>query len=104
MTRTLLAALDTLPGLRPATPSTTRIGSRVPWNIDTLAIALDDELIEIHLVALDLPLPPALRDAEAALRAALRESRWKDTPLRLVVTDIDAAALIPRVHESDTGA
>lgn len=55
MTRSLLAILGRLPGLRPATPSTTRIGSRVPWNVDTLAVRIDAELIEIRVVALALP-------------------------------------------------
>jgi len=103
MTRSLLAVLDRLPGLRPATPSTTHIGSRVPWNVDTLAVSIDDELIEIRVVALALPLPPILRKAEAALHAALKETRWKEARLRLVVTDIDAAALTPLDHASDAG-
>lgn len=55
MTHSLLAVLDGLPALRPATPSTTRIGSRVPWNLDTLAVGIEDELIEIRVVALTLP-------------------------------------------------
>ncbi|MGI5399246.1 hypothetical protein ACQEVG_07305 [Streptomyces sp. CA-135486] len=104
MTRSLLAVLDGLPALRPATPSTTRIGSRVPWNLDTLAVGIDDELIEVRVVALALPLPPILRRAEAALHAALKETRWKDARLRLVVTDIDAAALPPLDHASNAGA
>ncbi|MFF3454004.1 hypothetical protein ACFYXH_06660 [Streptomyces sp. NPDC002730] len=100
MTRSLLAVLGRLPGLRPATPSATRIGSRVPWNVDTLAVRIDAELIEIRVVALALPLPPILREAEAALQTALEESLWKDVRLRLVVTDIDAAALSRRVRDN----
>ncbi|MEU9014988.1 hypothetical protein AB0D12_35640 [Streptomyces sp. NPDC048479] len=76
----------------------------MPWNLDALAVAIDDELIEIRFVALALPLPPIFRATEAALRAALEETRWKDARLRLVVTDIDAAALTHLVHESDAGA
>jgi len=103
LTRSLLAVLGRLAGLRPATPSTTHIGSRVPWNVDTLAVSIDDELIEIRVVALALPLPPILRKAEAALHAALKETRWMEARLRLVVTDIDAAALTPLDHASDAG-
>ncbi|MER5465981.1 hypothetical protein ABT010_36135 [Streptomyces sp. NPDC002668] len=103
-TRSLLAVLGRIPGLRPATPSTTHIGSRVPWNLDTLAVGIDDELIEIRVVALAVPLPPILREAAAALHAALTETRWKDAGLRLVVTDIDAAALTPLAHASDAGS
>lgn len=55
LTRSLLAVLGRIPGLRPASPSTTHVGSRVPWNLDTLAVGIDDELIEIRVVALALP-------------------------------------------------
>lgn len=99
-TRSLLAIVAGLPGLRPATPSTTHIGSHVPWNLDALAVTVGDDLIEIRLVALALPLPPLLRQAEAALHAAVQETRWKDARLRLVVTDIDAAAL-PLLDQTD---
>lgn len=104
LTRSLLEVLGRIPGLRPATPATTHVRSRVPWNLDTMAIGIDEELIEIRVVALALPLPPILREAEAALRAALKETGWKDARLRLVVCDIDAAALTPVVHASDSGA
>ncbi|WP_406324151.1 hypothetical protein [Streptomyces sp. NBC_01637] len=104
LTRSLLAVLGGIPGLRPATPATTHVGSRVPWNLDTIAVGIDDELIEIRVVALALPLPPILLDAEAALHAALQETRWKDARLRLVVTDIDAAALTVLDHARDAGA
>ncbi|MFD3442804.1 hypothetical protein ACFWU3_35570 [Streptomyces sp. NPDC058685] len=88
-----------LPGLRPATPSTTPIGSRVPWNLDASAVAIGDDVVEIRLVALVLPLPTALSRAGTALHAVLEGTRWKDARLRLVVTDIDATALTrPRLE------
>jgi hypothetical protein len=90
---TLLAALRGIPGLRPATPSTTRAATLVPWNFDVLAVDVTDEVVELRLVALELPLPPLLRRAEAVLRAALRGTKWERARLRLVVTDLDAAAL-----------
>lgn len=55
LTRSILAVLGGIPGLRPATPATTHVGSRVPWNLDTMAVGIDDELIEIRVVALALP-------------------------------------------------
>ncbi|MFF0066266.1 hypothetical protein ACFYRC_32925 [Streptomyces sp. NPDC005279] len=103
-TRSLLAVLGRIPGLRAATPATTHIGSHVPWNLDTLAVGIDNQVIEIRVVALALPLPPILREAEAALHAALKDTRWKHAGLRLVVTDIDAAALTPLHHASGAGA
>lgn len=86
---TLLEALQGIPGLRPATPTTTR----VPWNFDALAVDITDEVVELRLVALTLPLPPLLHHAEVVLRAALRGTKWESARLRLVVTDLDAAAL-----------
>jgi hypothetical protein len=90
---TLLEALHGIPGLRPATPATTRVATLVPWNLDVLAVDVTDEVVELRLVALTLPLPPLLRRAEVVLRAALRGTRWESARLRLVVTDLDAAAL-----------
>jgi hypothetical protein len=90
---TLLEALRGIPGLRPATPSTTRAGTLVPWNVDVLAVDITDDVVELRLVALTLPLPPLLRRAEAVLRAALLGTTWESARLRLVVTDLDAAAL-----------
>jgi hypothetical protein len=90
---TLLEALRGIPGLRPATPSTTRAVVLVPWNVDMLAVDVTDEVVELRLVALTLPLPPLLRRAEAVLRAALLGTKWESAMLRLVVTDLDAAAL-----------
>lgn len=90
---TLLAALHGIPGLRPATPATTRAATLVPWNVDVLAVDVTDEVVELRLVALTLPLPPLLRRAEAVLRAALCGTRWERARLRLVITDLDATAL-----------
>ena len=90
---TLLEALRGIPGLRPATPSTTRAATLTPWNFDVLAVDITDEVVELRLVALMLPLPPLLRSAEVVLRAALRGTKWESARLRLIVTDLDAAAL-----------
>jgi hypothetical protein len=90
---TLLEALRGVPGLRPATPSTTGAATLVPWTVDVLAVDVTDDVVELRLVALTLPLPPLLRRAEAVLRAALLGTKWESARLRLVVTDLDAAAL-----------
>jgi hypothetical protein len=102
---TLLEALHEIPGLRPATPSATRAATLVPWNVDVLAVDVSDEVVELRLVALTLPLPPLLRRAEAVLRDALRGTKWESARLRLVVTDLDAAALSgPDSRDRDHGA
>ncbi|MFC4856872.1 hypothetical protein [Actinophytocola glycyrrhizae] len=84
----LLAALRTVPELRPATPRV----ERFPWDLDLLSVDVGPEVVEVRLVALALPLPPLLRRAETALRQALAGVGREKTLLRLVVTDIDATA------------
>jgi hypothetical protein len=85
----LLAALRTVPGVRPATP---RVGAKLPWDLDLLAIDVGTEVVEVRLVALTLPLPPLLRRAENALRPVLADAGRGKALLRLVITDIDATA------------
>ncbi|GAA1200889.1 hypothetical protein GCM10009675_16660 [Prauserella alba] len=82
--------LRELSGLRPATPVTR---SWVPWDADVMAVDIDDHAVEIRVVALTLPLEPVLRDAASALAPSLNDSSWRDTRLRLVVTDVDRGAL-----------
>lgn len=85
----LLAALRAVPGLRPATP---RVGAKLPWDLDLLAVDVGTDVVEVRLVALTLPLPPLLQHAESALRRALSDAGHPDALLRLVITDIDATA------------
>jgi hypothetical protein len=95
----LLAALDGIPGLRPATlakPWKTAWG----WNWDGLAIdvtheagdAGDGQVVVIRVVATRLPLPPVIRQAEQALLAVLTASGLPVTRLCLEITDIDGTA------------
>lgn len=84
-----LAALRAVPGVRPATP---RVGAKLPWDLDLLAIDVGTEVVEVRLVALRLPLPPLLRMAENALRPVLADAGCGKALLRLVITDIDASA------------
>ncbi|MEV7037517.1 hypothetical protein [Amycolatopsis sp. NPDC051061] len=92
LTRALLDVLRGVPGVRPATPSSRPEATWVPWDLDALAVDINDDLVHIRVVALALPLPPILRRAEAALRSALDESGRTSARLRLVVTDLDASA------------
>lgn len=94
VTADLLAAVESVPGLVPARPAP---GAGLPrptmWNAATLAIDVADDVIEIRLVATALPLPDRLGQAEATCRRVLAGTRWAAVPLRLVVVDIDAAAV-----------
>lgn len=85
----LLAALRSVPGLRPATPLATTL---VPWDLDLLAVDVTDRVVELRLVAFALPLPPLLQQAETVLRQALSTTGQPAAVLRLVITDIDASA------------
>ena len=85
----LLAALRTVPGVRPATP---QVGAKLPWDLDLLAIEVGAEVVEVRLVALRLPLPALLRRAENALRPVLADVGLGKALLRLVITDVDATA------------
>lgn len=92
-TARLLAAIRSVPGLRPAYPMP-RVGptQRLPWDPAGLAVDLGDT-VEVRLVATALPLPPLLDQAETACRTALADTPWARAALRLVITDLDAAAL-----------
>jgi hypothetical protein len=92
----LLAALDRVPELHPATLVKTR---QTPWrwNWDTLAINVTDEagggqVVVVRVVATQLPLPPLVRRAEQALLAVLAASHLPVTRLRLEITDIGSTA------------
>ncbi|WP_031464834.1 hypothetical protein [Sciscionella sediminilitoris] len=89
----LLAAVSTVDGLRPATPATVPKTVRAAWNVDTLAVDVSAELVEIRLVAAKLPLPGLLAELENAVRPILADSEVPEARLRLVVADLDRAAL-----------
>jgi len=91
--RTLAAILRQQHGLRPATPMLTRMLSWTDRDTDTLAIDLDPDQITIRVIATALPLPENLRQAERQIRAALAETAYAEAGLRLIVADIDAAAV-----------
>jgi hypothetical protein len=101
----LLAALEEVPGLHPAT--LVKAG-QAPWgwNWDALAIDVTHETgggatVVVRVVATRLPLPPLVRRAEQALLAVLATSHVPVTRLRLEVTDIDNSAFgSPPVKEN----
>lgn len=95
LTAAVLAALREIPGLRPATPATTAAGAKLPWDLDAMAVGLSEGVVEVRVVALALPIPPLTDLAGPALRAVLTGTPWENAILRLVVTDVDAAALGP---------
>ncbi|MEV6907406.1 hypothetical protein [Amycolatopsis sp. NPDC051071] len=95
LTASLLSALREVPGLRAATPSTTAAASAVPWDLDVMAVDITEHVVEIRVVALSVPIPPLTEAAGAVLRAVLAGTAWENASLRLVVTDVDAGALIP---------
>jgi hypothetical protein len=95
----LLAALDEIAGLRPASLAT---AGRTPWgwNWDALAIDVTHDAgdanggqVVVRVVATRLPLPPVVRQAEQALLAVLTAGGLPVTRLRLEITDIDGTAL-----------
>jgi hypothetical protein len=95
ISKLLLAALQQVPGLRPAQPAT--VPARVPWDAALLAVDIDGDQVTVRVVASQLPLPPLLDRAGAVLRAALDEDGHGGLRLRLEVTDLDRAAFAPGV-------
>jgi hypothetical protein len=87
----VVAALEKVDGLRPATPIAPE-HSWVPGDWSAAAVDLDPETVEIRLIATRLPLPPLLAAASDAVRGVLAGTEWGSAKLRLVVTDIDGAA------------
>jgi hypothetical protein len=93
LSRAVLAALDGVDGLRPSAPSAVPTTPWIPWVSDTLAVDISQDLVRIQVVATRLPLPALLEQAHKAIRQVLEGAGWAGARLRLVVTDIDRAAL-----------
>ncbi|WP_329069374.1 hypothetical protein [Amycolatopsis sp. NBC_01480] len=87
----VVAALEKVDGLRPATPIAPEL-SWVPGDWSGVAVDLDPETVQIRLIATRLPLPPLLEAASEAVGAVLAGTEWGSAKLRLVITDIDGAA------------
>lgn len=85
----LLKALEKIDGLRPSVPEPAR--SWTSWDVDTLAVDVEDGLVCVRVVATRLPL--SLAEAGESLRAVLLGTQWEDAVVRIVVTDVDKRAL-----------
>jgi hypothetical protein len=98
LSRAVLAALDRVDGLRPSTPSAVPTVSWLLWELNTLAVDIGQDVVSVQVVATRLPLPALLEQANNAIRPVLEGTGWAGARLRLVVTDIDRAALKRGVH------
>lgn len=87
----LLQALEKIEGLRPSTPASAPARSWIPWDVDALAIDVEDGLVCVRVVATRLPL--SLAEAGESLRAVLVGTQWEKAVVRIVVTDVDKRAL-----------
>ncbi|USX48365.1 hypothetical protein [Lentzea sp. HUAS12] len=87
----LLKALEKIEGLRPSTPASAPARSWIPWDVDALAIDVEDDLVCVRVVATRLPL--SLAEAGESLRAVLVGTQWEKAVVRIVVTDVDKRAL-----------
>lgn len=92
----LLGVVDDLPGIRLAVPIVRENSARPPWDGRKFAVDLASEVVEVRVIATALPLPPLLARTAAAIRAVLADTAWEGVELRLVVTELDAAAVSGR--------
>ncbi|WP_227996027.1 hypothetical protein [Nocardia australiensis] len=88
----IINAIESIDGLRPATPVGPANSAWWPSDARSYAIDLVASEVVVRLVASALPLPPLLAHATTAIRAALAETDWARASLRLVVAELDAAA------------
>jgi len=88
----IFAAVNGIPGLRPAMLISQQNVSWIPWEWEGSAVKLEPELVQVRVIALSLPLPPLLDAASAAMRLVLLGTPWEHAKLRVIVTDIDGAA------------
>ncbi|MEC3953577.1 hypothetical protein VMT65_11085 [Nocardia sp. CDC153] len=87
----LTAAVDAVPGVRPV-PLLTG-AAWLPKPLRGTAIELGPDLVEIRVVATELPLRPLANRVAAAVAPVLAETRWAHATVRLVVAELEAAAL-----------
>lgn len=99
----VLDALLPIAGLRPAGTAgdTPR---RWPWDARAAAVDLSPVRVEVRLIASALPLPPLLDKAAVAVRGALDGTEWSTVPLRLIVTELDAAVFATKAESGSRPA
>nr|WP_225954208.1 hypothetical protein [Kibdelosporangium phytohabitans] len=78
--------------MRPSTPSTVSAASWVPWDWDSLAVEIGEDLVRVQVVATKLPLPALLGKANAVIRPVLARTELATARLEIVVTDVDRTA------------
>ncbi|MFJ4655695.1 hypothetical protein ACIP5Y_30825 [Nocardia sp. NPDC088792] len=87
----LAAALAEVDGVLPAA-SLTDV-SWLPKPVRGTAIELGSDLVEIRVIATELPLRPLADRVAAAVAPVLSGTAWADATVRLVVTELGAGAL-----------
>lgn len=97
----VLAALSTVDGLRPSTPSAVPVAALAPWDWDSLAVDVGTDVVRVQVVATALPLPALLDEANAAIRPALATTGRERARLEIVVTDVDRSAFKRDSRHSD---
>ncbi|MBF6326915.1 hypothetical protein IU452_00115 [Nocardia transvalensis] len=95
----LVAAVESVAGLRPAVPLALPDADWLPWDRRRAAIDLSPGSVEVQVVATALPLPPLLERLTELVRDIVTDTEWADAALRIVVTDLDADAF----KDSNTG-
>ncbi|MET9486447.1 hypothetical protein [Nocardia sp. NPDC006630] len=90
LTDKIAEAVSALTGLR--LESSIKDGVRLPWPSRSTAIDLGNGVVEIRAVASTLPLPPLLERVAAAVEPLLVDTRWAGATVRLIVTQLEAAA------------
>ncbi|WP_280382263.1 hypothetical protein [Nocardia wallacei] len=88
----VVAAIDSVDGLRPAGPIGLQNAKWLPLNGNRYAVDINESAVEIRVAATALPLPPLLDELAAAVRALLAPTPRASATLRIVVTELDATA------------
>lgn len=88
----IVAAIESVAGLRPAVPAGVDLADWVPRLGPRSAVDVSAEVVEIRVIASALPLPPLLDKLAAAVGELQAATRWAGARLRIVVTDLDAEA------------
>ncbi|WP_040809720.1 hypothetical protein [Nocardia concava] len=87
----LAEAVGAVPGVR-LVPVLTDI-AWLPKPLRGTAIELGTDVVEIRVVATELPLRPLADRVAEAVAPVLAGTRWADATVRLVVAELEAAAL-----------
>lgn len=89
----IVGAIETVDGLRPATPPVPQNATWLPLAGNRYAVDLGPAVVEVRVVATALPLPPLVDKVTAAVRPVLEHTEWARARLRVVVADLSAEAV-----------